>query len=282
MKNLSYEDYNSLAFDKPLTYKNIKLYPILMSDYLIFKSFSSCLTVEPSMDKDMKYIRLSYLDYIYMTTERSKEEKIRWEGFKIILGLIFQEQKCEIILSNSHILLKVYQSPEVRKLDNDNITDEDRALIEDLLNSNKEEKFTIIDSKDFDEIRQLVCKQNDIKIENWSPKAIQSLEETLKKMKESNVSDDDLEYEDMIDGVAFHMKKTPLEIENWTLRRFNRYFEMLINKDKWNAYAVAQASGMVSFEGKIEHWIKHYEPKGKYDSLLLKSSSLSTMMDSKI
>ena len=56
--NLSYENINHLAFDEPLEYKSLLLYPVTLPYYSIFASAEECLDVSRLDEKDVRLLRL--------------------------------------------------------------------------------------------------------------------------------------------------------------------------------------------------------------------------------
>lgn len=300
--NISYENKINLAFDKPLEYKGIYLYPATLPYYSIFLNADECLNVSRLEEKDIRLLRLSYLDYLYEKSLRDNVYKGKWDMLIYILNIVLKDQSFEIVKENGHVILKVYQrtndydlfNEEYEKLKKDIIQKynairdiENVAIEQDLnkLNNLKEKMFesVILNEADFDEIRQLIMYQNDIKAENYSSKVTAMLEETKRKISQINKNKDDLSMEDLITAVAYSARIKPEDMYNMTIRRFNRYLYITRNKDDFYLYKQLELSGNIELKSELPYWIKHFEPIGKYDDVLINNSSLlSSVQDGKI
>ena len=300
--NISYENKINLAFDKPLEYKGIYLYPATLPYYSILLNADECLNVSRLEEKDIRLLRVSYLDYLYEKSLRDNVYKGKWDMLIYILNIVLKDQSFEIVKENGHVILKVYQrtndydlfNEEYEKLKKDIIQKynairdiENVAIEQDLnkLNNLKEKMFesVILNEADFDEIRQLIMYQNDIKAENYSSKVTAMLEETKRKISQINKNKDDLSMEDLITAVAYSARIKPEDMYNMTIRRFNRYLYITRNKDDFYLYKQLELSGNIELKSELPYWIKHFEPIGKYDDVLINNSSLlSSVQDGKI
>ena len=275
--NISYENKINLAFDKPLEYKGIYLYPATLPYYSIFLNADECLNVSRLEEKDIRLLRLSYLDYLYEKSLRDNVYKGKWDMLIYILNIVLKDQSFEIVKENGHVILKVYQrtndydlfNEEYEKLKKDIIQKynairdiENVAIEQDLnkLNDLKEKMFesVILNEADFDEIRQLIMYQNDIKAENYSSKVTAMLEETKRKISQINKSKDDLSMEDLITAVAYSARIKPEDMYNMTIRRFNRYLYITRNKDDFYLYKQLELSGNIELKSELPYWIKHF------------------------
>ena len=61
-----------LTYDEPITYKELKIYPVLMKDYIEFHSLVSCLLIDKNSRPDIKIISMTYLRFLYYESERTK------------------------------------------------------------------------------------------------------------------------------------------------------------------------------------------------------------------
>ena len=82
----------------------------------------------------------------------------------------------------------------------------------------------------------------------------------------------------MITVVAYSMNINPTDMENMTIRRFNRYLHIVLSKDDYYMYKQLELSGMIKMKSDLPHWINHYEPKGKFDDILVDSSGLMSSL----
>lgn len=107
---LSYENEINLAFDKPLEYKKILLYPATLPFYSIFASADECLDVSRIDEKDIGLLRLPYLDYMYHKSLRDKSFKYRWDMLAFILKVSLGDtQPFDLIMKEGNVVLRVYQ-----------------------------------------------------------------------------------------------------------------------------------------------------------------------------
>lgn len=300
MVNISYNNVLSLAFDKPLEYKTLYLYPAKMPHYSIFKSALDVFNISKEQEKDINLLRLPYLEYIYAKSLINEEYKIKWSMLIYILEVVLKEQSFDVIRQNDRLYIKVYQRTKYYDLlENEyNKTQENlRGLdlnsaesykFKNELQSLKEKmySFILLGSEDFEELKYLICQQNDIKIEEYDEKTEKFLKETKEKIdkmkKKTEANNTNLE--DLVTAVSFYLKFESTEkIYDMTIRRFNRYLDMISSKDDYYMYKSAELNGSIKLKSDLPHWIKHYEPQGKYDGVLLKSNDLlSNFEDNKM
>ena len=297
--SLNYENEMNLAFDKPLMYKNILLYPITLPYYSLLAAAEDCLDVYRLDEKDIKLLRLPYLDYMYEKSLIDEEFKSKWHMLICILGIVLTDSQPLDILKkqDGKIYLKVYQkSDEYEKL-NKEYTILESNLIKQVKNKSGSEKdFEFmknkliairnkmynaieINSVDFDKIRELIMIQNDIKIQHYDIKTEKLLYDLKNKLKKTSNGNNNLNLEDLISVVAYSTGKDVQELEHMTIRRFNRYLSIIQKKDDYQIYKQLEVSGMIKMKQEIPHWINHYEPKGKYDDILTDGSELLSTLN---
>lgn len=298
MDDISYENRMNLAFDKPLEYKGILLYPATLEYYSIFAVADECLDVNRVDEKDKRLLRLPYLDYMYEKGLVDAQAQYRWSMLIYILRIVFGEsQPFEIERENGKIYIKVYQRSENYELLNKEYT----ILRANFFASHKEEKATkeqlneiskkltdlqkkmfniiTIGSEEFEELRKLIMVQNDIKIEvKYDERTRQLLDEMREKLKQTRANDNDVDFEDLMTAVSYMMHINQSEMEHMTIRRFNRYLDIALKKDDYYMYKSLEVSGQVKFKSEIKHWLSHYEPKSKYDGLLINSSDFMSSL----
>lgn len=299
--NISYENIMNLAFDKPLEYKTLSLYPAKLFYYSIFSSADECLDVSRLDERDLRLMRLPYLEYIYEKSLIDEDFKNRWNMLICILSIVLQEQSFDIIREDGRLYLKVYQrsenyellNKEYKKLQDGIVEDynkgtvgiEDIKNITERLDELKEKMYNIvmIGSEEFDELRQLIMLQNDIKPQHFNAETEKLLYEMKLKLNSTRKNSSDTKLEDLITAVSYTMHIPVSEMEDMTIRRFNRYLDITLSKDDYYMYKSAELTGMVKMKTEIPHWLKHYEPKGKFDDVLMDSGGLmSSLGDGKI
>ena len=298
--NISYENIMHLAFDEPLEYKTLSLYPAKLFYYSIFSSADECLDVSRLDERDLRLMRLPYLEYIYEKSLIDEDFKNRWNMLICILSIVLQEQSFDIIRENGRLYLKVYQRSKDYELLNkqykalqDKIIEEysESKKIDDIkeyatkMEEIKDKMFNIItiSSEEFDEMRQLIMLQNDIKPQHFNAETEKLLYEMKIKLKSTRKDNSYTTMEDLITIVSYSMHISNEEMENLTIRRFNRYLDIALSKDDYYMYKSLELSGAIKMKSEIPHWIKHYEPKGKFDDVLVDGGNLLTSLgDGKI
>lgn len=298
--NISYENTMNLAFDKPLEYKTLSLYPAKLFYYSIFSSADECLDVSRLDERDLRLMRLPYLEYMYEKSLINEDFKNRWNMLICILSIVLQEQSFDIIRENGRLYLKVYQRSKDYELLNkqykalqDKIIEEysESKKIDDIkeyatkMEEIKDKMFNIItiSSEEFDEMRQLIMLQNDIKPQHFNAETEKLLYEMKIKLKSTRKDNSYTTMEDLITIVSYSMHISNEEMENLTIRRFNRYLDIALSKDDYYMYKSLELSGAIKMKSEIPHWVKHYEPKGKFDDVLVDGGNLLTSLgDGKI
>lgn len=295
--DISFENKTSLAFDKPLVYKDIILYPATLPYYSVFASADECLDVSRLDEKDIRLLRLPYLEYMYEKSLIDEGFKYRWSMLICILNIVFKEQQTfDILRQDGRLYIKVYQRSENYELLNKEIN----VLKTNFLEGHKEKKATgeefqqvaqkiselqeqmyktiMLSSEDFENIRQLIMLQNDIKPQHYDAKTESFLYKMKGKMQEVKNSNDKTDLEDLITVVAYSLHKDPEDMENMTIRRFNRYLHIIMSKDDYYMYKQLELSGMIKMKADLPHWISHYEPKGKFDDILVSGDTFMSSL----
>lgn len=284
---LSYENKINLAFDKPLAYKSLLLYPATLPYYSIFAAADECLDTSRIDEKNKKLLRLPYLDYLYEKSLVDNNVKNKWNMLICILNIVFKkDQPFDIVRQEGRVYIKVYQRSENFELLNKEYTiirtnflqqhkknDASKEELEQVAKklSELQEKMysnVMIGSEDFDIIRKMIMIQNDIKSQHYDAKTEEFLYQMKEKLSSARKSDN-TDLEDLITAVSYSMHINPIEMENMTIRRFNRYLKIVMNKDDYYMYKQLELSGMVKMKSDLPHWISHYEPKGKFDDVLI-------------
>jgi hypothetical protein len=298
--NISYENKMNLAFDKPLQYKDLQLYPATLLYYSIFISGEECLDISRTEEKDIRLLRLPYLDYLYEKSLLDEEFKNRWNMLICILNIVLkEEQPFDIIRQDGKLYIKVYQRSEdyellnkeytilktnfLKQLQDKKITNEEIKINTNKLTEIQEKmyKIILINSQDFEEIRQLIMLQNDIKSQHFDKKTEEFLNKMRNKMREAKGSNNKTDIEDLITVVAYSLNKTPNEIQDMTIRRFNRYLKIITSKDDYYMYKQLELGGLIKMKSSLPYWIGHYEPKGKYDDILVSNNDLMSSINNK-
>ena len=295
--NISYENKMNLAFDKPLEYKSLLLYPATLPYYSIFASADECLDVSRLDEKNKRFLRLPYLEYLYEKSLTDDNFKDKWNMLICILNIVLkEEQPFDVLRQEGKLYIKVYQKSENYELLNKECT----ILRTNFLAQHKEKKASnqeleamakklqdiqdkmyvhiMIGSEDFEEIRKLIMIQNDIKAQHYDAQTEKFLYQMKEKLQQTRAAKDNTDLEDLITVVAYSMNINPTDMENMTIRRFNRYLHIVLSKDDYYMYKQLELSGMIKMKSDLPHWINHYEPKGKFDDILVDSQGLMSSL----
>lgn len=227
-----------LTYDEPITYKELKIYPVLMKDYIKFHSLVNCLLIDKNSRPDIKIISMTYLRFLYYESERTKIPYIYM--LKLLLCLVLHLDYNEKI--------RFY-------------TKDDKAY------------FNIKDieynANDFDKIVEVIFLQNSIEpidesIQKEIRDALQKAEEY--KMQQNKRKICSLE-EQMICVLISSALKLD-DIYNLTIRKFEKILERVDAKLHYQIYMNASMSGFVKFDDKnaITHWMSDLT-KEKYSDV---------------
>ncbi|MEG1725911.1 MAG: hypothetical protein RR313_11005 [Anaerovoracaceae bacterium] len=239
MADFGIDVINAITFDEPVIYKGLKLYQCTLKDYLIFKSAQDSLSLNRAYEKDLELLQLPYLEYVYRKSQTSQESYQIWCMLNCVLSISFATDKFEYSYDCDGFKLSV--------------TQDDNTFL-----------FTC---QEFDEIKELICQINDIVVEDIDPEWEKQLKDAQKKL--ATIRDNSgVEFRDMLTAFGVNIGKLPNEMKNISVPTFERYTKMYLDKDEYKINHSAEMSGMVTFKQKIEHWLSHYRPKGKYDNVV--------------
>lgn len=240
---------------------------------------------------------MPYLEYLYEKSLIDDNFKNKWNMLICILNIVLkEEQPFDVLRQEGKLYIKVYQKSENYELLNKEYT----ILRTNFLAQHKEKKASnqeleaiakklqdiqdkmyvhiMIGSEDFEEIRKLIMIQNDIKAQHYDAQTEKFLYQMKEKLQQTRAAKDNTDLEDLITVVAYSMNINPTDMENMTIRRFNRYLHIVLSKDDYYMYKQLELSGMIKMKSDLPHWINHYEPKGKFDDILVDSSGLMSSL----
>lgn len=226
-----------LTFDLPVEYKGLKFYPVKMLDYFDFNISISCLLLDQFNDKDVNQnfsiLQMSYLDYLFFYNEREKEEQ--GEAYNIIM-----------LITLLSICMK----------ENFTIDSDIELYIDKKGKHTLKIKDVIIDGKDFEEIRRIICYQNDVDLDifDLDPLVRKNIYDTL-KLKNRSQNDEMCSLEDQIVSVMICTSLQQEQINDLTIRKFRRILERVDHKINYEIYKSSELSGFVKFDKKYPHWL---------------------------
>lgn len=298
--DISFENRMNMIFDEPLKYKGLNIYPASLYYYSIFSEADEYLDVSRLDERDKRLIRLPYLDYMYEKSLIDPTFKMKMDMMINILRIVFKDQSFDMIREDGKLFLRVYQRADDYELLNKQEIELQKDFINEYeknrgkITQEKLDEFTnksneieekmynkvIINSEEFDEIRQLIMIQNDVKSEHYGANLEKTLYEFKAKLNSINEQKSRTDMEDLITALGYLTHRSPSEMKDMTIRRFNRELQIALNKDDYYLYKQLELSGAITLKEDIPHWLKHYEPKGRFDDVLLTNSSLLPSINS--
>lgn len=281
-----YEIANQAIFDEPVQYKGIKIYPITIKYYQLVKAASDVFSINIAGDTDIDLIGLPYMEYLMKKAIKEPDFIHMWNIFNNVLQLSFQEQMHSFKYDGDFLRLVVavptekYNDEtmcvyrEKLKIYHELTKDSYHELLNELqvkhigdeIKQLENEMFTFhtFNDNDFNDIKKIICFLNDIDdtiIEDVRWEA--ELKKAQKIINEINNNKNPPTLEDLIDAVAYNLNKLPSEIQNMTVRRFDRYLDLEIKKENYKLCRQAELSG-TEFKRPLTHWLTAYKPKGRY------------------
>ena len=222
----------NLVFDLPVKYKKLEIYPVLMKDYYDFHFLVQSIILEKNSVPDVEVISMTYLNFMYKNSSKQKP-----------YAFMFRE-----LLA---VCLRIEPSRIIVKYDEDSF--EPIFLVDD-------ERY---DSKDFEEIKKIICEQNLVDIPNEKiQKEIRDKIEEARKLREKISGGNKMgSLEDLVIAVVISTSLKIEDIYNLSIRKFNKILQRLDHTMHYKIYLTASMSGMVKFkdENFIKHWLANLE-----------------------
>lgn len=236
MKNI-YE--NNYAFDEPVSYMGLKIYPVRLKEYLFFSYAVDCLLIDKNSIPDAKVISMSYLDYLLSADPSYKYA----EKLGMLIAICMKE-------------------------DADNIKyrmDERNKYI--LLVSNIE-----IKSGEFEEIKKIILEQNLVEVPDFSiQKEIRDKIEEGKRLRSKTSKNKMGSFEDQLISLSVATGFSLETIYEMTYRKFIKSISRMDLLMHYKIYLQSSMSGMVSFKDTsfIKHWLTETEIDKNSDMIAL-------------
>ena len=223
-------------YDDPVPYKDLKIYPVTVRNYMEFHFFVDCLLQEKNSYPDAKIISMSYLRFLYHV---SNEEN------NLLVKLNFLLRMCLRLEDDELISYK---------------TENDKAVF--YIN---DKKYT---ANDFDNIAKIICEQNCVDtIDESIQKELRDEMEKAKELRRRIQNVKMCSFEDILICV---MISTPMKLEdiyNLTIRKFGKIVKRIDHKMHYQIYKTASLSGFVKFKTEILDWMADLENKDKYSDV---------------
>lgn len=275
MNKFIYNDDNDI-WGNPQLFKNINVYPIKLKDYDYYKSLSYILfNKDTIVDKVViKSSKLKFLVGILPNIKFSNDEKFTIDDFLDFFYFVFNLEKT-----------KYHISIAIKRPEKDFVF---QKYIIYITNKETNELFETISEKEFDEVLNIIERQNLLKPEVSqyehllkNPEVKRLLDEALAKKKRLGKFIDSATFMEEI--FAFHVE-THIELDKIKEYTFFQFRNMLNRCNIIIDYKVLKPleySGAIEMKtGKILHWLEHYTQPSPYDGILVdKSKGISSVND---
>lgn len=225
MKQYDYQ----LAFDKPIQYKELNIYPITIKDYYNFFGTIGILTFEKNKIPDLKVLSMSYIEFVYHLMTEDERKEIYQSMFFYILSKSFDVDYNQINIG--------YYDGKITLSINGNY----------------------YDKNDFEQIRKIICHRN---MPDYSEEYIDpDLEEEIKKLEKiKNKNSKEFLLESQIECLMIATGMPTEKLENISIRKLIRLLRLYDAKMHYEIYRTGEASGMVTYKNEIEHWFYTSSP----------------------
>ena len=255
MKELEQQYANLLYFDKPIPYKNLEIYPVIVEEYILFNNFLSCLFLEKK--QKLEYINMSYLKFLVEEFIHENTQPIY--HFVLLLELCLRTKFTEQI--GNEIKFKNF----------------------DFGYKDNKPYFRIngffYNNYDLEQIKNIICLQQGIvkEEENIDSELKKFLEKSLKLQQIKNFGD----LEDLMVCVTISTVYKLKDIYKLPIRKFNKILERIDKKMNYQIMRTAEMSGMVTFNSELEDWRTDTDYRSKYDSVLMKKEEFDNKFNNK-
>jgi len=229
-----YEYY--FTYNKPIPFKSLFIYPVLMDKYFEFYGTKDCLIIEQNKISDPKILSMSYLDFLFYSIKNNPDYINYSEMLVKIIEICFNIDINKIGVRDDNGKITLFIGEE------------------------------IINKKDFDIIRKIICYQNmpDYDDEYINPELKQALDEANELNSREFDGRTSLERQMLCITASTSLKQE--DIEKMTIRKFILLLQIVDSKLHYQIYKTGECSGMSSFKKPILHWM--YYKDNKFDSLI--------------
>lgn len=243
----------------PVDYKGITLYPVTYENIEMFYNSIYVLLYDP-----LRYnTEISTLPRLYFITDiLNRQEDIVYiqqnmfllqlfAQLKVLLQLVFKNQIVDFVNNRNKWFLRITKAVEIKE-DGDNC------------NENTNKNIVVdIKAKDFDLLREIILHQNGISYDDTF--VHEDIRQWIAEQEKADKSPQPT-IEDYTEVFMLQIGSCNLDnINNISLRRFNRIVEKTLSRENYNIQMTASMSGFVSFDKEIEHWLTINKKNSIYD-----------------
>ena len=270
--NLEYLKKKYFELDKPVPYKNFKIYPVLADEYYTFHGCIGAFTLEKN--KDPKGISMSELDYFLYSNDFKPKENYFYRFSELVRICLHIENgmcclNCDYEIQTEELMDKVMQI----KTDKPNTYAEEcekqlsccpkcgqrlentvRYWYDDKNKAYIGIKNIVLDKDDFKNLKLIVCSQN---VPDYSTEYIDpDLEEDRKeaeRLRSKNIEVPSLEQQMccIVSGSSYKLE----ELQQMSIRKFSILLKTIDEKLHYEIYKMNENSGAVTFKKGLDHWI---------------------------
>lgn len=278
-KKIEYLSQMYFETDDPVPFKNkLKIYPVKVKNYYKFYSVIPVFTIDKNSDNNG--ISKSYLDYLCYLMQDKEKGKIYINQLILLLQMVFKIKNglyCKNELCEEYKKITPYNKiwKEADKIKNENEKQEylikhfycpkcgeKKQEVFNIVTNEKTKKNNlqildvIINSREFDELREIVCHQNIPDYGSQGEFFDKELEEELKlKAQMENPNNVQPTLEKQLCCIVSSSAYTYEQLKEVTIRRMVLLLRTIDSKLHYFCYRQAEASGMVTFKNDIQHWI---------------------------
>lgn len=283
----TYED-SYFAFDEPIPFCGLKLYPVTMRNYGKFLGASTCFTL--NKNEDPNGIIKSHLDYL-LGKMQDKEEGFSWSyRFSTLLEMIFHIQnclKCDKCGKTMSFDDYVREVSKEENRDKNILQCECGGEFKETIRYGTDEKTKkkkliidghVISSKDFDMLRRLSLYQNlpDYRDDSWVHPEIREDQQEKQRLLALKGGGATASLERKICCASVKSCYKISEIFDMPIRKFLILFDAIDSAMTYEAQMLGRMTGMFASKSPIDHWVYKKE-KGLYDDAQTVESYVGTI-----
>lgn len=231
-----------LSRSLPIEYEGIKIYPVLFKDKKQYDLYVGSLLYNPVYYQD---IELSSLPRLYFLTEMLNHKDD--EQF------ILQHSTIYTLLISLFSILKL----SLREQHFEFIANKSGRYCLGVFINGEGNPPVIINAKKFEYMRELILILNNTDYDDtYIHPDIQKWIEEQKRAEQKKIGDSTFSSpEDKIEAMMIEFKNPDESfLDNMTIRRVDKLYEKIINRELYNAQMSGMMSGMVTFKEQPTSW----------------------------
>jgi hypothetical protein len=236
------------TWGEPYQYRTIKIYPVQMKYLHKFNEYINCILIEKNKFPDIRVIKMSYLRFIFEMShaidEKGKSLSYLYIHLKKLLIMVFR-RKFHFVSDGKNIYIKIGR--------------------------------TLLNGKDFDNIRKIICKQNLVQIPELMDaemeKCLVEAQSFLSKKEKPATTEENIYSFFVATGIDDE------KIKNMTIYKFKKCMERLNLLKSWEIYTYPSLKS--GENSKIKHWLCHIPEQKWYENLMISEEELNKKFSDK-